>query len=63
MASSNDMSDFEIMGTPPTNVNTPKKITQPVAKEIEKLRLTKSATPKNRVKENSVKLQGEGDMS
>ena len=56
------------------NVNTPKKVTLPVAKEIRKLRkressdseiihrlleadgLTKSAAPKNNVKENSDKF-------
>ena len=30
--------DFEIISTPSTNVNTPKKVTLPVAKEIQKLR-------------------------
>ena len=55
MAFSNGMSDFEIMGTPMTNVNTPKNVTSPVAKEIQKRRLTKPATPKNSVKETRVR--------
>ena len=33
MAVSNGMPDFENMDTRPTNVNTPKKLTAPVAKE------------------------------
>ena len=37
MAASNGMSEFKIMATPPTNVNTPKKVTLPVAKQIQKL--------------------------
>ena len=56
MAASIGMSDFEIVGTSPTHVNTPKKVTSPVAKDIQKLRVTKPATPKNNVKENSVKF-------
>ena len=50
VAASNGMSDFEIMGTLPTNVNTPNKVTSPVTKEIQKLRSTKPATLKNSVK-------------
>ena len=41
MAASNGMSDFEIMGTSPTNVNIPREVTSPV-------------TPKDGVNENSV---------
>ena len=60
MAASNGLSDFEIMGTPRSNVNTPNKVTWPVTKEIQKLRLTKPATLKNSVKENSVKVTRQG---
>lgn len=34
MTATDGMSGFEIMATPPTNGNTPKKVTSPVAKEI-----------------------------
>ena len=34
MAASNGMPDFEIMGTPPTNVKIPKKVTSPVINDI-----------------------------
>lgn len=37
IAASNGMLGFEIMVTPLTNINTPKKITSPVAKAIKKL--------------------------
>ena len=60
VAVSNGMLDFEIMGTPRTNVNTPNKVTSPVAKEIQKLRLTKPATLKDSVKENTVKVTRQG---
>ena len=49
------MSDFEIMGNPPT-----KKVTSPVTNEIQKLTLTKPVTPKNSVKENNVKFTRQG---
>lgn len=37
IAASNGMLGFEIMATSLTNINTPKKITSPVAKAIKKL--------------------------
>ena len=37
VADSSGMFGFEIMATPLTNINTPKKITSPVAKAIKKL--------------------------
>ena len=46
IATSNGTSDFEIMGTPPINVNIPKKVTSPVTNEIQKLTLTKPVTLK-----------------
>ena len=60
MATSNSMSDFEIVGTPPNHVNTPKKVALPVPKEIQKQRLTKPATPKYNVIENSFKFTRQG---
>ena len=38
-----DISDFEIMPTPPNNVNIPKKVISPVAQEIQKLRKRRSS--------------------
>ena len=60
MATSNSMSDFEIVGTPPTHVNTPKEVALPVPKEIQKQRLTKPATPKYNVIENGFKFTRQG---
>ena len=60
MAAPNGMPDFEIMGTSLTNVNTPNKVTSPVTKKIQKLRLAKPGSPKNSVKENSVKVTRQG---
>ena len=37
------MSDFEIMGTPPTNANIPKKLTLPVTNEIKKTNIDKTS--------------------
>ena len=42
------------------NVNIPKKITSPVINKIQKLTLAKPVTPKNSVKENSVKFMRQG---
>ena len=38
MAVFNGMSDFKNMATPLNNVNTPKKVTPPVTKEVQKQR-------------------------
>ena len=60
VAAPNGMPNFEIMGTSLTNVNTPNKVTSPVTKKIQKLRLTKPGSPKTSVKENSVKVTRQG---
>ena len=38
MAASNGMSHLDIMAIPSININTPKKVTTPVAKEVQKLK-------------------------
>ena len=60
IAASIGMSDFEVMGAPRTSVNIPEKVTSPMAKEIQKQRLTKPTTTKNSAKEYSVNFTRQG---